>query len=157
MTASDADAKVLLSVRDPDNWYESCVKTIYAMSKDVPMRWVGRYLPRMGRINVLASTQIWDGLFEGRFMDKAHAIAVYQRHIEEVRRRVPADKLLVFDVAEGWEPLCRFLDVPVPEGPFPRLNDTAEFQKRVRLVKAASWAMILMPAVLLGSVVARRR
>ena len=151
------DAKVVLTVRDPEKWYESSLKTIYAMSKDVPMRWWGRYVPRMGKINELASTQIWDGLFGGRFRDKEHAIAIYQRHIEEVRRRVPADKLLVFDVAEGWEPLCRFLDVPVPDGPFPRLNDMAVFQRRVRIMKVASWAMVLLPAVLLGGVLARRR
>jgi hypothetical protein len=145
------DAKVVLTVRDADKWYESCIKTIHAISQDVPVRWVGHLVPRVGKGLRMANALVWKGTFGGRFRDKEHAIAVYHRHNEEVRRRVPADKLLVFDVAEGWEPLCRFLGVPVPGVPFPRLNDMAEFQKRVRLTKATCWAMLLLPPVLLGA------
>jgi hypothetical protein len=152
------DAKVVLTVRDPDRWYESCLKTIHAISQDLPMRWMGGLVPRVGKVLRMASAVEWQGEFGGRFRDKEHAIGVYNRRNDEVRRRVPADKLLVFDVAEGWEPLCRFLGVPVPEGvPFPRLNDTAEFQRRVRLTKAMSWAMLLLPPVLLGTMLVRRR
>jgi hypothetical protein len=146
------DAKVVLSVRDPDRWYESCIKTIHAINQDLPMRWMGHLLPRVGKISTMVNALVWNGTFGGRFRDKDHAIAVYHRHVEEVRRRVPADKLLVFDVKEGWEPLCRFLGVPIPGGiPFPHLNDTAEFQRRVRLVKALSWTMTLSPPLLLGA------
>ena len=75
----------------------------------------------------MVNALVWNGTFGGRFRDKDHAIAVYHRHVEEVRRRVPADKLLVFDVKEGWEPLCRFLGVPIPGGiPFPHLNEGRE-------------------------------
>jgi hypothetical protein len=153
------EAKVVLTVRDADKWYESCLRTIHAISQDVPMRWMGHLVPRLGPMFRMAGALVWKGTFGGRFRDKQHAIAVFERHNEEVRRRVPADKLLVFDVTEGWEPLCRFLGVPVPAIPFPRLNDTAVFQKRVRAVKAASWAMILLPPVVLGAalVTARRR
>ena len=52
------------------------------------------------------------------------AVQFYQDHVEEVKRLVPADKLLVFEVKQGWQPLCDFLDVPVPENPCPRINDT---------------------------------
>jgi Sulfotransferase domain len=79
----------------------------------------------------MTKSLIWQGTFGGRFEDKQHALAVFERHNQDVIRRVPADRLLVYEVKEGWEPLCRFLDVPVPAGkPFPRLNDTAEFQRR---------------------------
>jgi hypothetical protein len=71
---------------------------------------------------------IWNGTFGGRFLDKQHALEVYHRHVDAVRAKVPADRLLVYQVGEGWEPLCRFLDVPVPEVPFPHLNDTASFR-----------------------------
>jgi hypothetical protein len=151
------DAKVLLSIRDAEKWYTSCIKTIHAITQDVPMRWMGRYLPRVGKVNELATEVIWKGTFGGRFLDKDHAIAIYHRHNEEVRRRVPESRLLVFDVKEGWEPLCRFLEVPVPEGiPFPHLNDTAEFERRVRRVKAVSWALMLAPPLLLAALLFRR-
>ena len=52
------------------------------------------------------------------------AVQFYQDHVAEVKRIVPKDKLLVFEVKQGWQPLCDFLNVPVPENPFPRINDT---------------------------------
>jgi hypothetical protein len=76
---------------------------------------------------------IWEGTFDGKFEDKDYAIAVFLRHIEEVKRLVPAEKLLVYDVKEGWGPLCTFLGVEVPvDTPFPHLNDRVEFLGRVR-------------------------
>jgi Sulfotransferase domain len=59
-------------------------------------------------------------------------LAAYRRRTKEVCAAIPAERLLVFDVAEGWSPLCRFLDVPVPDAPFPRLNSTEQFWKMVR-------------------------
>ncbi|HEX6477333.1 MAG TPA: sulfotransferase [Ktedonobacteraceae bacterium] len=120
------EAKVLLSVRDPDKWYESVYNTIYQVSRRDPLSPLSSHA-RM--INAL----IWEGTFDGRFEDKAYAIAVFLRHIEEVRQLVPAEKLLVYDVKEGWEPLCAFLGVEVPsDQPFPHLNDREEFMGRVR-------------------------
>ena len=65
--------------------------------------------------------------FGGRIWDREHAISVYERHNEEVKRSVPEEKLLVYEVKEGWEPLCRFLGKEVPDEPFPRVNDRVEF------------------------------
>ena len=103
---------------------------------------------------------VWDGLFRGRFEDKAHAIEVFRRHNEEVRRDVPADRLLVFEVKEGWGPLCSFLGVPVPEGrPFPRLNDAEEFRSRIRraalAVRAVAYSVLGALALALGWAVVR--
>ncbi len=76
---------------------------------------------------------IWEGTFSGRFEDREYAIGVYERHIEEVRERVPAEKLLVYSVKQGWGPLCEFLGVEEPVGkPFPHLNDTKSFLGQVR-------------------------
>jgi sulfotransferase family protein len=121
------EAKVLLTVRDPERWYESVTNTIYPSSREASP-------PPDRRAHLhMIETLIWQGTFAGRFEDKQHAIAVFERHNEEVKRHVPAGRLLVYEVQEGWEPLCRFLDVPVPEAtPFPRLNDTAAFQQRVQ-------------------------
>ena len=78
---------------------------------------------------------VWQGTFQGRFEDKAFAIDVFNRHNERVRQTVPAGQLLVYDVREGWEPLCKFLQRPAPAGkPFPHLNDAAEFQARIKRI-----------------------
>lgn len=126
------DAKVLLSVRDPEAWYKSMSDTIYQPMKspapnDAPE--MVRLQSEMIRKSVLAET------FDNRFDDKAHAIEVFEGHTQEVRDAIDPARLLVFDVREDWAPLCRFLEVPVPEEPFPRLNDTATTQAMIRMMR----------------------
>ena len=87
-----------------------------------------RLQSQMIRKSVLAET------FDNRFEDKAHAIEVFKRHNQAVRDAIEPARLLEFDVREGWAPLCRFLDVPVPDAPFPRLNDTAATQAMIRML-----------------------
>ena len=120
-------AKVLLTVRDPQSWYESTRNTIYQagrMSPDSPDT-----ADRRRMINTL----IWQGTFGGAFEDKQRAISIFERHIEEVKDRVPGARLLVYDVNEGWEPLCRFLHVAVPaDKPFPHLNETSAFHQMIQ-------------------------
>ncbi|HLI81641.1 MAG TPA: sulfotransferase [Candidatus Binataceae bacterium] len=134
MAAHYPDAKVLLSVRDPDAWYKSMSDTIYQ-----PMKWPARTdVPENVRMqNEMVRKAILADTFDNRFEDKAHAIGVFKRHIEEVRASVEPKRLLVFDVREGWEPLCRFLEVPVPSDPFPRLNDTATTQAMIQRMRSA--------------------
>ena len=128
------DAKVLLSVRDPDAWYKSASETIYQMSqRGFPASLVLRFVPRLRRFVKMVTRLIWQDTFHDRFSDRAYAISVFNEHIAEVKRTVPPEKLLVFEVKEGWEPLCRFLEVPVPDKPFPRLNDSAAFRRQASL------------------------
>ena len=95
--------------------------------------WVTPFVPRIRHLLRMLDRLIWDGTFDGRFEDRPHAIGVFNRHNEEVKRAVPADRLLVYEVKEGWGPLCSFLGVPIPEGkPFPRLNDAEEFRSQMR-------------------------
>ena len=61
----------------------------------------------------MINSLIWEGTFHNEFLNKEKAIEIYNKHVEEVKKVVPADRLLVFSVQEGWAPLCRFLDVPV--------------------------------------------
>ncbi len=76
----------------------------------------------------MINTIIWEGTFGGNFEDRQHAIAIFNQHIEAVKQRVPPDRLLVYNVKEGWEPLCAFLGVEVPVGkPFPHLNERSSF------------------------------
>jgi len=132
--AAFPDAKVLLSVRDPDAWYASCTKSIHASAQAA-----ARGELEGGSVEVspeamkMINGLIWDGTFKGRFDDKDFAISVYQAHNEHVRATVPADRLLVYEVQEGWGPLCEFLDVPAPDGPMPHLNDASSFRAMVGL------------------------
>ena len=125
------EAKVLLSVRDPEGWYKSMSDTIYQpMKSPAPdgAPEIVRLQSEMIRKAVLAET------FDNRFDDKAHAIQVFKRHNQEVRDSIDSARLLEFDVREGWAPLCRFLEVPIPDEPFPRLNDTATTQAMIRMM-----------------------
>lgn len=128
------DAKVLLTVRDPDKWYDSCLHTIYAMYHKPVMRFVRRLLPPMQRFMAMNDRLIWQGDFQGRFADRVYAIKVFNERNAAIKAAVPAERLLVYDVKEGWEPLCHFLNVPVPQGvPFPHLNDSGTFQRMFQL------------------------
>jgi hypothetical protein len=122
-------AKVILTVRDPDRWYDSARQTIYQVRRAFPA-WALPFLPRIRRLLAMTDRLIWNGFFRGRFDDRSSAIEAFRHHNEMVERVVPADRLLVFEVKQGWAPLCDFLGVPVPEGtPFPHLNDTEEFRQ----------------------------
>jgi hypothetical protein len=120
-------AKVILTTRDPERWHSSVMETIYPLMKravpegDATMQAWGRMVHKL----------ILEQTFGGRLADREEAIAVYERHHEAVRRTVPQERLLVYEVAQGWEPLCRFLGLPVPEEPFPQVNTKAEFGKRI--------------------------
>ena len=132
ISAHYPDAKVLLSVRDPEAWYKSMSDTIaQPMREPAPdsAPEIIRLQSQMIRKSVLTET------FDNRFEDKAHAIEVFKRHSQEVRDAIDPARLLVFDVREGWAPLCRFLDVPIPDEPFPRLNDTATTQGMIRMMR----------------------
>ena len=124
------DAKVILSLRDPDKWFDSCRSTIFrAMQMDhTEAPEAIRTQMEMVRKLVVQDT------FGGDIDDRAHAISVYNRHNETVRQVIPGDRLLVFEASQGWEPLCRFLGVPVPDEPYPRVNTSEEFQQHFKQV-----------------------
>ncbi len=126
-------AKVVLTVRDLEGWHRSCMDTIFPAVADTPLGDdpVARAQAAMAR------RIIGEGTFGGRAEDPAHAIAVHERHVAEVKRTIPPERLLVFEVAQGWGPLCRFLGKPVPEAPFPRVNSTDEFRQMVAARRGA--------------------
>jgi hypothetical protein len=122
------DAKVVLSERDPERWYESVMNTIYPMS--MPQRHSED--PVKKSWGLMAYDLVWQGTFGGRVEDKDHAIGVYKAHNRKVRETVPAERLLVHESKMGWGPLCEFLECPVPEDEYPRSNSTEEFLQRDR-------------------------
>jgi hypothetical protein len=143
------EAKVVLTTRDPDSWYDSVMSTIYAvshppMSRKLLMILKAPFDPRLrARLPVfrMIERDIWQGDFKGKASDRQFATDFFRRHNDEVTQTVPADRLLVYEVKQGWEPLCTFLGVPVPEDkPFPRLNSREEFGQRARVRQSGSGA-----------------
>jgi hypothetical protein len=134
LAAHYPDAKIILTVRDPEKWYRSTADTIYPGPREVLPEWTLVWFPLCRAYTEFVEGLVWDGLFDGRFTDKDHAIKVFEQHIEDVKATADPDRLLVYDVAEGWGPLCEFLGVPVPNEPFPHVNDTAEMQRWNRIV-----------------------
>jgi hypothetical protein len=144
LMAAFPDARVILTLRDPEAWYESMLHTLWPIQSAFPW-WFPRVVRRMH------DDLIWNGRFDGAFTDRARAIAIYRAHVEEVRRSVPAERLLLFDVRDGWQPLCEFLGKPVPVGePFPHLNDRKYFRRVMLALRIAGWAV---PAVVGAGVV----
>jgi hypothetical protein len=132
LMAAYPDAKVVLSVRDPERWYESARKTIFTAPRGGRMLLQLLLTPRMWRSVGVVRRILRQGTFGGKERDKAHAIGVFNAHVEEVKRTVPPERLLVYEVKAGWEPLCRFLGVEVPPVPFPHVNDTETFQETMK-------------------------
>jgi Sulfotransferase domain len=164
------DAKVVLTVRDSDKWYDSTLRTIYSLWKlrhQSQLLKFGRFfMPQRLRAGVQVIDElIWEQTFCGAFEDRRYAIEIYEQHNEEVKRNVPADQLLVYQPGDGWEPLCEFLGVEVPQDmPFPHLNDTETFnsQRRTRLMLVClaplAAVLLLMGLTAAGlKTVARRR
>ena len=119
------DAKVILSLRSPESWYQSVMTTIYATSK----AGVQSENPSARYGSAWAFDLIWNPIFDNKLDDKAHVISIFKHHNEAVMNEVPADRLLVFEAKEGWETLCEFLEVPVPETEYPRINTTSQFNQ----------------------------
>ena len=164
LTSAHPEAKVILTVRDPERWYASTLATIFNFSSrvrdgDPPSTRVRQLLLRSGMPGMREGLRfiddlVWQGTFDGRFREREYALRVFNEHNQAVQETIPTDKLLVFDVKQGWEPLCQFLGVPVPAGePFPHLNDASSMRMRTwlrertgvwryglaRLRQASSW------------------
>jgi hypothetical protein len=128
------DAKVLLSVRDPNRWYDSMQATIFkrahpSVRRRLMTALLARWSADLGAFLKMTDAVVVQRVFSGETSDRAFLTKVFADHVAAVKQAIPPDRLLVFDVKEGWEPLCRFLDVPVPDEPFPRVNDSANFDR----------------------------
>jgi hypothetical protein len=121
-------AKVILTVRDPERWYDSVANTLYSLKTATDSYLAGRGAQAGTRPVVGYQNRIWDETFGGRFSDRQHAIEVFQRHNREVVDYVPSDRLLVYELGQGWQPLCALLGVSLPDEPFPHVNDTESFR-----------------------------
>jgi hypothetical protein len=119
---ANPDATVVLSVRDPDAWYTSASNTIFQGLHRSDGE-LGSWMASMKRL--------LGDRFCNDFADRRAMVAAFERHNDEVRRRVPSAQLLEWNAKDGWEPVCARLGVPVPEEPFPLTNTTEEFRANV--------------------------
>jgi hypothetical protein len=119
-------AKLILTERDPERWADSFGATIYKLlaGRDEAPPEMRDWLDMAG--DVIAKTGFPPGLDRDGLRD------AFIAHNEAVRAAIPADQLLIFEVKQGWGPLCEFLDAPIPDEDFPRTNDRGEFWDRVQ-------------------------
>ena len=123
------DAKILLTIRDPNKWFESTNETVMSpeLIKFIKKSPFGELMQRI----------IFDTL-DNRMHEREFMVSYFEKRTADIIASVPADRLLVFQVKEGWGPLCEFLGVPVPDGDFPRVNSREETKQMLANMQAAS-------------------
>jgi Sulfotransferase domain len=144
LMAAYPEAKVLLTLhpKGPDAWFESVIETIYFTESMWQFKLLELLTPFGRKFGDMIQKLAWDRSLKGAMPVKAKAVAAYSDWADEVKAAVPADRLLVFKVSEGWEPLCAFLGVERPETPFPNVNDRAEFKKNIAGMAKGAYVML---------------
>lgn len=152
--AAYPEAKVLLSLHPggADAWYESTLATIYFTESLWQFKVLQITTPFARKLGDMCHKLIRQRAHHGTMNDRAKAIADYHQHIADVRAAVPADRLLVFTVNEGWKPLCDFIGVPVSEAPFPQVNDRAQFQQTIEGLTCGAYTMLALAAAVITGV-----
>jgi hypothetical protein len=132
------DAKVLLSVRDPESWEASMRQTVWAVRHGESL--IRLLSSAQAHVNPawrsflgMIDSLLWQGrgTFAAGSEEPREMIEAMERHVEEVKSAIPPERLLVWSATEGWEPLCEFLELPVPGVPLPHINDRTEFLNRI--------------------------
>lgn len=120
------EAKIILSVRDPESWFDSVSETIFSDAM-------------LGRLAHGPFKTFFDGAVIGDFGDrigeKAFMADYFKRWNDSVIAAAPPERLLVFEAKQGWAPLCAFLGVPVPDTSYPRVNSKDEMSERMSNVE----------------------
>ena len=146
------DAKVLLTLhpRGPEAWYESTIDTIYFTENLWQFKVLKVFTSFGKKMGNMSSKLIWQRSHKGTMDNKAVAIARYHEHVEEIKKAVPPERLLIFKVDQGWEPLCKFLDVEVPKSEFPNVNDRAEIKKTIADITKGAYVFLAIGALALA-------
>lgn len=120
LSAAFPDALVMLSTRDPESWYRSASDTIF---NGLGADGLGPWFTAVNRM--LAER------FSTDYANKDAMIAAFEKHNDAVRQAIPADRLLEWQAADGWAPICERLGLPVPDAPFPVANTTEDFRAMI--------------------------
>ena len=126
------EALVILSVRDPDDWWRSADPTIMEVKREAPS---ADDADRLAWYRMIMT--LYDRVYPGGIDDEDSVKSAFVNHNERVKTGVPAGRLLVWEPADGWRSLCDALGVPVPEEPFPHTNTREEFLARQAARKQA--------------------
>ncbi len=133
LAAAYPDAKVILTTRPPDSWRRSMLAAGAAIRTNPPSPQLAPFMQESVEFFAKLSPAMLPP-------DDASAFAAFSAHNEAVKNALPEERLLVFDVTEGWQPLCRFLGALVPNAPFPRSNSGEEFAARAHSSREAGSA-----------------
>ncbi len=141
ITDSFPDAKIIHSYRDPDEWYNSAMQTIFWVNR-MPLSMIakfGMYFPFRKEIRrrlpvLMYNRKLMHLEFGKDLFNRQEVISRYNMHTENVLKQFSDDRILLFNAKDGWEPLCRFLNVELPEVPFPHFNKRTEFQGKVEVI-----------------------
>ncbi len=133
------DSKVILSERDPEKWYESAVNTVFAVTPQTFSQKLGMMkkmitssrFRKIAKSFMLVEKYLWKLHYKGQFKNKELALKIYKEFNEEIKSTIPSDRLLVYNIGDGWEPLCKFLEVDIPDQPFPFKNKRQEFHEQI--------------------------
>ncbi|CAH1198639.1 conserved hypothetical protein [Candidatus Nitrotoga sp. BS] len=123
------EAKVILTVRDANKWFDSTNETIHSAEfasfiKNSPF-------------GTMAQKTIWDKM-ENRMQDRQYMVNFFKNRTAEIIDYIAPERLLVYQVGDGWEPLCTFLNIPVPDTEFPRINSRDETKEMLANLIASS-------------------
>lgn len=139
--AAFPDAKVILTVRDPEAWWQSTAKLVNLHNTLVERI---KFLPRFGSFQRLFRN--CERAVAGGSFEHDHVVARFNAHNAEVIATVPPDQLLVFEVKDGWEPLCKFLGAPIPNEPFPHENTgIATVEKMMKWLTITDFFKLVWP------------
>jgi hypothetical protein len=117
------NAKLILNTRSAESWYDSMSETI------LKILYGSGEVPECQKVSVELEKKLFQKLFGDKLTDKEFMVNWYNSRVEKIKSQYPSERLLVYEVSQGWEPLCKFLDLPVPEEPFPNMNNRQEFVK----------------------------
>ena len=135
LIATYPEAKIIVSMRNPDAWYKSCMNSVGKAQGSLFLSVLAYLDPLfLGKMFPLINVMVKGSFGETGLQDEAHVKKVYIAMHEEVRQMVPKDRLLEYKLGQGWEPLCDFLGKEVPTTPFPHVNESAEFAERQKLM-----------------------
>jgi len=154
-------ARVVLTVRDPKEWYKSVKGTLFELHQvrqKFPYNLI-KFTATKGYqkifwTDIQGRTGSDKGMYGSVRSGEEKAIAFYEEWVAEVKRVIPDERLLIFNPNEGWDPLCTFLDKPLPDKPFPHVNESIEFKKTLTKLKVGIW-LILFIVLFLFSIVLR--
>lgn len=151
LMAKYPDAKFILNDRDPDSWYDSAAETVHSVTpQTIPQKlkmlrkmiFSSRFR-RLAQSFKLVEKYLWVGKYKGQFKNREQTIDIYKKFNEDIKKDIPEEKLLIYNIADGWEPLCSFLGVYVPDVEFPHKNQRKNFQEKFKTLLATGGELVL--------------